>query len=291
MNPSPRSGRVAIVVDSAASVPDEFSESSLTFVTPMRLHIGGATFRDGVDISPADFYKMQRRNEELTSTSAPMPADFLNAYEAASEAAESALSIVVSGAFSAAKRSADAALEQFRSARPDFEIRSLDSGSAAGGQGLIAWEALKASSEGADLERVEARALEIRERVRLLAYVDTLYYLWKGGRVPGIARTGASLLKLKPIFELSRSEISSLARPRTAARATARLVELMVERVGDSRVHAIVMHVDAAEQAERLREAVGRRLNCAELFQAEFTPVMGAHIGPGMVGVAFWPEA
>ncbi len=290
MNPNHRPGRVAIVVDSAASVPEEFRASPLTFVAPMRLHIGDATFRDGVDISPGDFYKMQRQNAEPTSTSAPMPADFTSAYEAASKVADSALAILVSGAFSAAKRSADLAREQFRGAHPNFDIRSMDSRSAAGGQGLVAWEALKAISAGADLERVEGRALEIRERVRLLAYVDTLYYLWKGGRVPGMAHTGASLLSLKPIFELSQSEISSLARPRTATRATARLVELMAERVGDSRVHAVVMHVDAGEQAELLRESLSARFDCVELFLTEFTPVMGAHIGPGMVGVAFWPE-
>ncbi len=283
-------GRVAVIVDSAASVPGEFRDSGLTFVVPMRLHIGGETYRDGLDISTPDFYRRQRRNAEGISTSAPATADFLEAYSAASEVAESALTIVVSDAFSASKRSADLAMGRFMEARPDFEIRVLDSRSAAGGQGLIAWEALKAASAGADLAQVEERATEVRGRVRLLAYVDTLYYLWKGGRVPGIAHAGASLLKLKPVFELSQSEVRGIAKPRTARRAILKTVELMVERIREARVHAVVMHADAEEQAEILWDAMEGRFDCVESFLAEFTPVMGAHIGPGMVGVAFWGE-
>ncbi len=283
-------GRVAIVVDSAASVPGEFKDSGLTFVAPMRLAVGGATFRDGVDVSAADFYRMQREDAGRISTSAPTPGDFISAYAAASKVAESALVIVVSGVFSASKRSADLAVEQFREMCPNFEIRRLDSQSAAGGQGLIAWEAFNAACAGASPGQVEGRALEVRARTRLLAYVDTLYYLWKGGRAPGIAHVGASLLNIKPVFELNRSEISGIAKPRTVSRANARLVDLMGERVGDSRVHAMVMHADAAERAEVLRAAVSERFDCVELFQTEFTPVMGAHIGPGMVGVAFWSE-
>ena len=277
-------------MDSAASVPDEFWSSSLTFVAPMRLSVGNETFIDGVDISPGEFYERQARTSEGTSTSAPTPADFLSAYIAASEVAESAIAILVSGAFSASNRSADIALERFRQERPNFEIRNLDSRSAAGGQGLIAWEALRSAGAGASLEQVEARALETRDEVRLLAYVDTLYYLWRGGRVLGIAHLGASLLKIKPIFELRQSEIIRLANPRTERRARARMIELMAERVGESRVHAIVMHAAAAERADSLRSAVDMTFDCAEVHLTEFTPVMGAHIGPGMVGVAFRSE-
>ena len=283
-------GRVAVVVDSAASVLDKFRGSALTYVVPMRLHIGDATYRDGVDISPADFYRRQRVNAQQVSTSAPTPADFLEAYAAASETAESALTVLVSDAFSASGRSAEAARLQFGETHPQFEIRALDSQSAAGGQGLVAWEALKASAAGCGLERTEARALEIRRQVRLVAYVDTLYYLWKSGRVAGIAHLGASLLKLKPVFELSQSEVVTVAKPRTASRAGEKMIELMAERVGEARVHAIIMHADAVERALTLRDAVEAKFDCAELFVTEFTPVMGAHIGPGMVGAAFWAK-
>ena len=285
-----RSERVAVIVDSAASVPEEFRDSPLTRIVPMRLHIGAETYRDGVDISPADFYQGQRQNAEAVSTSAPTPADFLDAYAAASEVSGSALTILVSGAFSAAGRSAELARQEFSETHPGFQIRTLDSQSAAGGQGLVAWEALKASLAGCGLEQTEARALEIRSRVRLIACVDTLYYLWKSGRVAAIAHLGTSLLKLKPIFELSQSQVLTLAKPRTDSRAGEKMIELMAERVGNSTVHAVIMHVSARERALLLRDAVEERFDCAESFVTEFTPVMGAHIGPGMVGAAFWAE-
>ena len=290
MTSNDKTPRVAVVVDSAASVPDEFRASPLTYIVPMRLHIGDATYRDGVDISPADFYQRQRGNAHQIRTSAPTPADFLDAYTAASEVAESALTILVSSAFSAAGRSAELAGQRFGETHPEFQIRTLDSQSAAGGQGLVAWEALKASHAGCGLEQTEARALEIRRRVRLIAYVDTLYYLWKSGRVAGIAHWGTSLLKLKPIFELNRSQVITLAKPRTASRAGEKMIELMSDRVGNSTVHAVIMHVSAKEQALLLRDTIEEKFDCAESFVTEFTPVMGAHIGPGMVGAAFWSE-
>ena len=105
-----------------------------------------------------------------------------------------------------------------------------------------------------------------------------------------IAHAGTSLLKIKPVFELHRGEIQSIARPRTRRRATDRLLSLMTERTASGVVHASVMQADAPDDAEALRERIASEFDCKELFVSEFTPVMGAHIGPGMMGVAFWCE-
>ena len=283
-------GKVAVVVDSAASPPAEFRDHPLTFTVPMLLHVAGETYRDGVDLTTAEFYRMQREHAGRTITSAPSPGDFLTAFQKASRIAKSVLCITVSSAFSSASTSAAAAVEQFDPRAYGTEVRVLDSESAVGGEGLIAWEALKASVNGADISGAGARAEHIRERISLLAYVDTLYYLWKGGRVPRIAHAAGSLLRLKPVFELRRSEVRKLARPRTAPRAVSRLVELMADRVAGRRIHAAVMHAEDSTGSRSLMNAIDREFDCVELFETEFTPVMGAHIGPGMVGVAFWPE-
>ena len=137
---------------------------------------------------------------------------------------------------------------------------------------------------------MKAAAEGVIPRVRLLAFVDTLYYLWKGGRVPAIARVGSSLLRIKPIFELAQGEIRTVARPRTRKRAMSRLLELMRERAEPNRIHVSVLHADAHEAAEEMRQLIEAEFRCEELFIGEFTPVMGSHIGPGLVGVAFWSE-
>ena len=280
--------KVAIVVDSAATVPDSFLCDPRTFTVPMLIHVGDETYRDGVDLQASDFYAIQQEHAGLTSTSAPTPGDFLSAFEEAAGAAASILCITVSRRFSSSLDSAEAARRQFRSCNSGFDIQVMDSYTAVGAQGLIAWQSLKATASGAGLDDVYQAALTVRRRVRLLAYVDTLYYLWKGGRVPGLAHLATSLLRLKPIFELEASGITQVARPRTAAHAVSKVVNLMKERVGEGPLHAMVMHAQAEEQANSLSSQITSEFECEELFESEFTPVMGSHIGPGMVGVAFW---
>ena len=283
-----RQHTVAIVVDSAASTPSAFEDSPTTLIVPMLVHVGGDTYRDGVDLSASDFYAMQRRGAR-TRTSAPSPGAFLEAFERASEIADSILCITVSAEYSASAAAAETARLRFLEERPDADVRILDSETAIGAQGLIAWEASRVASSGADLDAVERAALIVRERVSLLAYVDTLRYLWKGGRVPVIAHLATSVLKIKPVFELRRSKVTPLARPRTPRRAVARMLELMRERAPtDLPLRVSVMHADAPERATLVADAVLAEFDCAELFHSEVTPVIGAHIGPGMIAVAFW---
>ena len=284
---------VAIVVDSAASVPDDFAADPMTFVVPTLLRVGDETFRDGVDISSAEFYGMMRRDSRAEfGTSAPTPGAFLDAFRAAADVSESIACIAVSDRLSSTIKSAQAALNRFESERGGFDVRVVDSRSAAGGEGLVAWEALKAARGGASAAEVEARAIAVRERVSLLACVDTLRYLRRGGRVSALADAAVSVFDIKPIFELRHSRIAAVARPRTGARAVSRMIRLMSERVGEGRrvLGAAIMRAEADERAAALKAAVESEFDCDELFEAEFTPVMGAHIGPGVVGVAFWSE-
>lgn len=287
-SPSEQPPRVAVVVDSAASLPADFAERSQLYVVPMTLNIAGATYLDGRDLSPSKFYRMLRSSPTPPSTSSPSPASFLDAFRQAAERSQSALCLTVASRFSASLDSAVTAAREAKEALPDLKVSVIDSQSAAGGEGLIALEAWRAAAAGGGLDEVTAAAQQAIERVRLLAFLDTLYYLWKGGRVPAIAHAGASLLRLKPLFELRKGQVQTVARPRTHRRAMRRLLELMLDRVGAGPVHATVMHADAPEAAEELRQRVAAQFQCEELFVSEFTPVMGAHTGPGLVGVAFW---
>ncbi len=256
----------------------------------MRLNISGATYEDGKDLSASEFYAMLRRSPGAATTSSPTPAAFLEAFESAAEQSDSILCIVVAAQFSATADAARAAIGEFQEGHPEHQVAVMDSQSAAGGQGLIATEALRRAESGASLASITESAEQVRDRVRLLASVDTLFYLWKGGRVPRLAHAGASLLRLKPTFELYQAEIATVARPRTAKRALSKLVELMADRVAGLKVHANVMHAASEEAAAELHERVLREFDCAETYVSEFSPVMGAHIGPGLLGVAFWSE-
>ena len=133
-------------------------------------------------------------------------------------------------------------------------------------------------------------AIRVVERVSLLAFVDTLRYLHRSGRVPVVAHIGASILMIKPLFRLRRSEIATVARPRTRRTAIRRMLELVKDEAGHGALHAAVMHADVSEDAESVRRSIADDFDCAELYVSEFTPAMGAHIGPGLLGIAFWSE-
>ena len=129
-------------------------------------------------------------------------------------------------------------------------------------------------------------------RVRLIAFIDTLHYLAKGGRVPQVAAWASSLLSIKPIFELLALSkgVSSLERVRTRPKAIERLLELLKERTDRKPVHCIVMHTNVLDEAEKLKERMIAESNCLEIYVEDFTPVMGVHTGPGLLGVAFYAE-
>ena len=283
----PAPGRVALVVDSAATLPEEALASPILHVAPMSLALAGRTYLDGEDVSPSEFYRMLRAAPSPPTTSAPSPATFLDAYRRAARDSASILCLTVASSVSASYESAKVAARLAADALPGVEVRVIDSESAAGGQGLVALEAHRLASAGAGLDEAAEAVLRAVPRVRLLAFPDTLYYLWKSGRVPGIAHAGSALLGVKPIFELYRGAVGTVARPRTLSRAIRRLVALIRERAGDRPISACVMHADSEQAALELRGAVEAAFECDRIFVAQFTPVMGAHIGPGLLGVAF----
>ena len=283
--------RVAIIVDSAASLPSNADHLSGLDLVPMRLVLEGRTYSDGEDLTPSDFYRMLRASSDITTTSAPSPAAFLEGFHRASEHADAILCLTVAARFSASFDSAMSAAREAINTMPNIEVTVLDSGTAAGGEGLVALEAWRAAGDGQNLAQVKAAAEYVISRVRLLAFVDTLRHLWKGGRVPGIAHAGASLLRIKPMFELAGGEIIAVARPRTTRNAVKRLERLMTEHLENSGpVHVAVLHADAAIAAGELRVWIESQFECEELYISEFSPVMGAHIGPGLVGVSFWSK-
>ena len=140
------------------------------------------------------------------------------------------------------------------------------------------------------MEQIEATAKDIAGRVRLLAYLDTLEYVWKSGRVPRVAVWASTLFNVKPVMEFSRGRVGNLARPRSRQKAMDRILIEIGRAAGALPIHIAVMHADAAQEAETLRERIRREFNCVELIFTQFAAFMGTHTGPGLVGASFWVE-
>jgi len=282
--------KVGIIVDSAASIPSDVPFLKPA-VVPLSIIIDETAYLDQVDISTSDLYKKLKSGANSFSTSAPSPDQFYKAIVDAAGKFESILCITVSPKFSGTINSAKVAIDTFLEEHTNpLDIRLFDSGSAAGGEGLIVMEACKAAMQSDSLDEVERTAKAAAGQVRLLAYVDTLYYLWKGGRVPGIAYLGANMLGLKPLFEMRQGEIIRHGIHRTELDAIDSMIDLISDHVAENKIKACIMHANALDQANQIAESLKARSLVVDEYISELTPAMGVHTGPGTVGVAFMPE-
>jgi len=201
------------------------------------------------------------------------------------------LCVTLSARFSGQYHSAQVAKELAKEAIPGVTIEILDSGTAAGRSGFVVLAAAREARPGSGLAEVVERARQVAREVRLVAMVDTLSYLVRGGHVPRAAAWASALLRIKPILTLNDGDVHPLARIRTTARAIDRMLRILEERAGKPPLHVAVMHADALENALVLKGRIAAAFAPAELLVTEFTPVMGAHIGPGLIGVAFYSGA
>ena len=281
--------KVALVVDSAVCLPPDLVDDLKLHVVPMQLSIDGTTYLDGVDISPSEFYNLLPKCENLPVTSAPSPASFIEAFTEAAASAESVLCLTVLSTISATYNVALASAEMAQQSLPETRIEVVDTRSAAASEGLVVLAAARAAAGGADLNEVKAAAHGVASGVELVAFLDTLHYVWKGGRIPGIAAFAGSVLKLKPLLELRDGEVRPLDRPRTRQKAVERLMTLVRQRMGDAPFRANVMHAIAPDGAVILKQRLLSEFNCVEALVSETTPVIGSHTGPGLMGIAFHP--
>jgi len=279
--------RIALVTDSAACIPAELVREYNIHVLPFVLVFGKQVYLDGVDVTTTQFYQMLREAKRLPTTSQPSIGDFQELYDSLAREAEGVVSIHVPATLSGTLRAAQAAARLF----PDVPIRVVDSGSAAMGEGFVVLAAARAAAAGANLEQVVEAAQAVISRVNLCATLDTLDYLARSGRVPGVAALAGSALDIHPVFKLQRGRIHTVIRMRRKKHAIKFMLEWMAGQVQNMPVRAAVFHADAADQAEELRKQVAQHFHCVELYTTEFTPVMGAHTGPGVIGLAFYTQA
>ena len=282
---------VAIVTDTTACIPVEQVTDCDIEIVPVQLIIGDRIYRDGIDISPAEFYARLRRAEKAPTTSSSSPAPYLEAYRNAARRARSVLCLTEPSRFSAMFNSATVAREMAGETLGDVAIDVIECTTAAAGQGLVAVSAARAAMQDRPFEDVRRVAVDTMSKVNLFATLDTLNYLARSGRVPQAAALVNSIFNIKPIFTLNHSDAHTVALPRSTKSAVKRMLKLMESSVaGGKSLHVAVMHADAPEQAAALKNRIAARFDCTEIFLTEFTPVMGVHTGPGLIGVAFYSE-
>lgn len=279
--------KVAIVTDSISSMTQAMGRDYGVHVVPIHIIFGAEAYCDDIDLDAESFYRRLRSNRQMPTTSQPTALEFQQAYAAVSRQADAIVSIHASKEVSATVDSARAARKEF----PDVPIHVIDCRTLSMGQGLIVIAAARAASEGKSAEEITQLVEGLISKTYVLFTVETLEYLRRGGRIGGATALLGAALKIKPVLHIEGGRVEPLEKPRTRTRAVARLLDLMAERVGASdAVHTAVLHCDASGEAEHLAEQVAARFKCAELITVEAGPTIGAHGGPGTLGLTFYTD-
>lgn len=283
---------VTIVTDSAAALPPALAEQYGIAVVPLWLHVGDERYRDG-DIG---LDEVVRRFSEPISTSSPSPGEFATVIaEAALEG--QVLVLTVAAGISATHHAAvlaaklvgdDVAATSTGAGGRDVAV--VDTQTAAGAQGLVVLAAAQAAQAGGDLAAAMAAAERVAGRVRLVSQVADLERLAQSGRVPDAARWIGDRLKVRPLFEFRNGRARPLRPAFSAEAARERIVaRCAAGAVSGARLHVNVLHALEPDAAERLVELVAP-LEPATCLVGPFSPVMVAHTGRGLAGLAWWWE-
>lgn len=277
--------KVAILTDSTTFLPPDVIQEHGIHIVPLKLLWDGEAYRDGVDITPEQFYTRLATSPTLPTTSQPSVHDFLEAYEVLAADHDAIVAPLISSGISGTVESAVMAARQFQ----QIPVHVVDTRVTSAAQALVVLAAARAAAQGLPAETVAAQAQGIVDKIKTYFAVDTLKYLHKGGRIGGASRYLGTALSIKPILYFTEEGmIDALERVRTRRKALERLFTLVTESAGDAPAHLGIIHAQAEEQAVALRERLEQKLNCQEVITLELSPVLGVHVGPGTVGVAVY---
>jgi DegV family protein with EDD domain len=280
--------RVAVVTDTTHYLPRALADAHGLHQVSLYVHWNGRADREA-DLPDFDaYYDRLRAGTELPTTSQPSVGDFIAVYRPLLEAGQEIVSIHLAAGISGTYESALAAKAQLDEEGRGGRIEVMDSATACGGFGCVVLAAAAAAREGGDVEGVVRRAQAARAELKMWFCVDTLEFLRRGGRVGAARAWVGSTLRIKPILTLE-SEITPVERVRTARRAFERMVDYLRSRREDGADGWVIQHIQAPEQSERLVERGREMFGCEPLFVSEIGPVIGTHVGPGLIGVGGVP--
>lgn len=281
--------KVGIVADSTNCLPAELIKKYDIRVAPYHLILEGEDYRDQIDITPAEFWKIFKSLKTLPTTSAVSPGDYANIFTDLAKSTDSIACICLSRALSAAYKSAQVAKETIEAEQPNLNIELVDSKTAVGALGFITLEAARAAQAGKNLAEVVKVAQDLVPKVKYISAFDTLKYLIRGGRAPKVAIIG-EFLGVKPIIGINNNTglVDSLGKERGKRKTMLKLVDMVKDYADTEKpLHVIVHYTDNIEDGEELKEMITSRYGCAEAYMTDLTPVMTVHTGPA-IGLSFY---
>ena len=280
---------IKIVTDSTSYIADEYIKKYDIKLVSLNVIINGVSSRE-VDIENEVFYEEIRNSKEIPKSSQPIPNEMLNTFREIVEDGDSIVGIFLSskmsGTYSNANMIKDMILEDY----PDAEIHILDSKTNCMQMGFAVIEAARTASEGKSINEVINAANHVINNSRFLFTPETLEYLKKGGRIGGAAALFGNVLQIKPILTVVNGETSVFKKVRTRKKAIEEIVKTVLEEIeakglGDIVVHHINCQEDGLKLAKALENKLGKKVEIQSIG-----PVIGVHVGPGSIGIAYYTK-
>lgn len=279
--------KVVVVTDSTAYIPQEALGDLDIPVIPLWLLWGDDRFRDGVDIDPSTFYRRLKDSKVFPTTSQPSAGEFEQFFRQVGGDDVGIVGVFISSKISGTVQNAQASLPRLS----DLSIRIVDSLSTSMGLGFVVLAAARAAADGKSLDEVASIAEGVRDHARILFTVDTLEYLHRGGRIGGAKRLLGTALNIKPLLHLDEGAIEPLGQVRTKRKAVAQMLDIVEEELGGKQMAgAAALDIGSVEEGNSIAEQVKQRFGVSQVYRTTLSPVIGAHVGPGTVGIAFYTE-
>lgn len=272
---------VRVVTDSTADLTESLQQSAGITVVPLQVRFGDEVFKDHVELSGDQFFEKLKASPQLPKTSQPPVGAFEEVFRAFREAGDDVIAVLISSKVSGTVGAAEMAAKVVDA--PHIEV--IDSLTTSMALGFIALEAARLAKSGADRNAVAAHVRALIPKARVLAAIDTLTYLERGGRIGRARALMGSLLNFKPLITLQDGEVAPLGRARGRAQAIDKLVDLLKR---DGKLASLaVLHGGALADAEKLRDRVAPAFPGMEIPLAETGAVIGTYTGPGVIGFVY----
>ncbi|MBM7855909.1 DegV family protein with EDD domain [Desulfohalotomaculum tongense] len=278
---------IKIVTDSTADLSSDLLAQYDISMIPLQVNFSSESLKDRLEITPAEFYQRLKTEKKVPRTSQPAPGDIYNVYKKLADEGHSIVSIHIASNFSGTYQAALLA----KSMLPEADIHVFDSRTVSVGLGLVVLAAAKAVKEGKSLEEVISVVERTIPNIKIYFFVDTLEYLAKGGRIGGAAAFLGSLLNIKPLLAALEGEVQPVEKVRGRKRAVSRLIKIIKSETAGKKCHCILAHAGNKPGLDDLAEKIRPEINFEEILLEQLGPVVGCHVGPGAVGIAFYTSS
>jgi DegV family protein with EDD domain len=282
--------KVAVVTDSACSLPENLLAEFNIHTVAYYIHRGREVLRDLVTIKRDEFISWLPTASSLPKTASPGPGDYFEMYRSLVEnGVHEIISIHMTSRGSGAYQAATVAQSMLAESNPDVKIEVVDTQNVSLCQGWIALEAARAALDGASLDAIRSQVAGMIPVTRMVQTADTLKYLYMGGRIGLAKRLVGSLLNIKPIIGMKDGVIVALGQARSRLGAYREMAEMVSDAVGQGRAKVAYVHAGAQDEAQKIRQLVEDKVDVVESFIAELSPALAVHTGPGTAGLCYYP--